>query len=153
LLKQGYQAELILVGPANSVLDDIIAAMPESRDKIRITGEVSYEQVSVELKKSSALVMFSFYENMPCAILEALCTGLPVIASQVGGIPELIQADNGILVQSGNEVELTLAMKDMILQYHKYDKDKISLDAAELYSYESIGKKINQVYDSVLENQ
>ncbi len=153
LLKQGYPAELVFVGPVNSGLNDIITAMSENQDKIRFTGEVSYEQVSVELKKSSALVMFSFYENMPCAILEALCTGLPVIASRVGGIPELIQKENGILVQSGNEEELTLAMKDMILQYHKYDKDKISQDATKMYSYESIGKKIREVYESVLENQ
>ncbi len=152
LLKQGFRAELVLVGPVNPELNDIIAHRPEMRDKIQFTGEVSYERVSIELKKSSALVMFSFYENMPCTILEALCTGLPVIASRVGGIPELIQKENGILVQAGNEDELTLAMKNIILHYHKYDKAKISRDAVEIYSYESISKKIRQVYESVLEN-
>jgi glycosyltransferase involved in cell wall biosynthesis len=153
LLNQGFRAELVLVGPVNSGLNDIVAALPEKRDKIQFTGEVSYERVSIELKKSSALVMFSFYENMPCAILEALCTGLPVIASRVGGIPELIQKENGILVEPGNEDELTLAMKDIILHYQKYDKDKISRDAVELYSYKSISKKIRQVYQSVLKSE
>jgi glycosyltransferase involved in cell wall biosynthesis len=152
LLKQGFRAELVFVGPVNPGLSDILAALPETRDKIQFTGEVSYERVSMELKKSSALVMFSFYENMPCTILEALCTGLPVIASRVGGIPELIQKENGILVQPGNEGELTSAMKNVILHYHQYDKEKISRDAVEFYSYESISKKIRQVYQSVLEN-
>ena len=118
--------------------------------KIRCTGELSYEQVGVELRKSSALVMFSFYENMPCVILEALCTGLPVIASRVGGITEVVGEDNGILINAGNENELLKAMKEMIAKYPSYKRDQISRKAAAQFSYETIGRTITQVYDEVL---
>ena len=91
LLKQDIPAELVFVGPLNPSLKEFIKESGLRPDKIHFTGEIPYEQVAVELRKSSSLIMFSFYENMPCAILEALCSGLPVIATRVGGIPEIIQ--------------------------------------------------------------
>jgi glycosyltransferase involved in cell wall biosynthesis len=95
------------------------------------------------------LVLFSFYENQPCVILESLCSGLPVIATRVGGIPELIQDDNGLLVDAGNEEQLLQAMKTMIQKEKNYDRKKISSLASARFSYEYVGKDICSVYDSV----
>jgi glycosyltransferase involved in cell wall biosynthesis len=94
--------------------------------------------------------MFSFYENMPCVVLEALCTGIPVIATTVGGIPEIIGKENGILINPGKERELLNAMKEMIRNYHLYDADFISRQATEQFSYEVVGKEISDIYQSVL---
>jgi glycosyltransferase involved in cell wall biosynthesis len=151
LLSQGVHADLVLVGPLNPALQEIIQSSRLPPEKIHCTGEIPYEQVGTELRKSSALVIFSFYENMPCVMLEALCTGIPVIATRVGGIPEVIQEDNGILINAGDENALLEAMKDMISSYHHYDKNKISQRAVGQFSYETIGKEIIRVYDSVLE--
>src|SRR6266700_2143529 len=105
LLIQNIPAELILVGPLNPSLIEFIKASGLGPGQLHCTGEIQYGQVAVELRKSSSLVMFSFYENMPCAILEALCRGIPVIATMVGGIPETIRKENGILINVGNETE------------------------------------------------
>ena len=153
LLKQNISAELELVGPVNPSLMEFIKATGLRPDQLHCAGEISYDQVSVELRKSSSLIMYSFYENMPCAILEALCSGLPVIATKVGGIPEIIREENGILINVGNETELLDAMKEMIRNYHLYDRRQISHAATEQFSYEVIGKKIVDIYSSVLENK
>jgi glycosyltransferase involved in cell wall biosynthesis len=153
LLKQHIPAELELVGPVSLALSEFIKASGLQPDQLHCTGEISYDQVAVELRKSSSLVMFSYYENMPCAILEALCTGLPVIATKVGGIPEIIRKENGILINVGKETELVNAMKEMIRNQHMYDRGQISRDAREQFSYEVIGKKIVDTYRSVLENK
>ena len=153
LLRQGIPAELELVGPLNPSLIEFIKASGLRPDQLHCTGEIPYDQVAVELRKSSSLVMFSFYENMPCAILEALCSGIPVIATKVGGIPEIISKENGILIKVGKETELLDAMKEMILNYHMYDRRKISHEAREQFSYEVIGKKIADAYHSVLEKK
>lgn len=150
LIKQGFQSELVLVGPMNDNLKNFIKSSVEARDKIHWTGEISYGEVAIELQKSSALLMFSIYENMPCVILEALCTGLPVIASRVGGIPEVIQKENGMLVESENEIQLLEAMKSMMQQYHLYDQVSISKQAAAQYSYEAVGKIIVRLYEEIL---
>ncbi|HCL82590.1 MAG TPA: hypothetical protein DIC22_01385 [Chitinophagaceae bacterium] len=150
LLKLGFQAELVMVGPLNTVLHDYASTVGVPPGKILFTGEIPYEQVGAELRKSFALVMFSEYENMPCVAIEALCTGIPVIATRVGGIPEIIQEENGILINPGNEKELLEAMIAMMRNHSFYDRVKISRQAAARFSYETIGKEIIQVYDSVL---
>jgi glycosyltransferase involved in cell wall biosynthesis len=153
LLKQKIPAELVLVGSVNPSLNEFIKASGLTQEQLYCTGEISYEQVAVELRKSSSLLLFSYYENMPCVILEALCTGIPVIATRVGGISEVIKEENGLLITAGNENELLDSMKEMIRNRHNYDKEKISLRAMEQFSYEIIGKKINTIYHSVLENK
>jgi glycosyltransferase involved in cell wall biosynthesis len=150
LIRQGFEADIVFVGPLNPLLNEILSISGLSPDKILFTGEIPYEQVGIELRKSSALVMFSYYENMPCVILEALCTGIPVIATKVGGVPEVIQADNGMLISSGDEKELLEAMKKMMLNHGSYDKDKISRRATAEFSYEAVGKEIVEVYNSIL---
>jgi glycosyltransferase involved in cell wall biosynthesis len=71
----------------------------------------------------------------------------------VGGVPEVIQADNGILINSGDEKELLEAMKKMMLNHVSYDKDKISRRATAEFSYETVGKEIVEVYNSVLDRK
>jgi len=153
LLKQNIPAELELVGPLSASLNKFIKESGLNPDQLYCTGEIQYPQVALELRKSSSLVMFSFYENMPCAILEALCSGLPVLATKVGGIPEVIRKENGILVNAGNENELLDAMKEMIRNYQSYDRKQISDDAKKQFSYEVIGKEIAELYHSVLTNK
>jgi glycosyltransferase involved in cell wall biosynthesis len=153
LLNDGFEAELLLVGPLNPSLEALIKASGMTSGKIRSTGEISYEQVGVELRTASALILFSFYENMPCVILESLCSGVPVIATRVGGIPEVIGDENGILIGPGDERELLEAMKTMILQHDRFNLQKISRQATEQFSYDTVGKKILRVYDEVLGNK
>jgi glycosyltransferase involved in cell wall biosynthesis len=149
LLKHGFDAELILVGPLPlSLKEFILREVPDPRSVI-CKGEISYQQVSMEMKEASALVLFSNYENLPCVILESLCTGLPVIATRVGGVPELIQNHNGLLVDAGNERQLLDAMKTIIQNESHYDRVSISQSAVSRYSYEKVGKDICQVYETM----
>jgi glycosyltransferase involved in cell wall biosynthesis len=153
LQKSGFHAEIVLVGPANPELMKIIDATGLYRNRIHSTGELPYAQVATELKKSNALVMFSSYENLPCVILEALCAGVPVISSRVGGVPEIINHENGIMVDTGNEDQLLDAMKMIIKEYKVYNTSLISKKAVLKFSYESVAKQIIEVYDSVLNNR
>ena len=153
LLEQGIIAELVLVGPGNPVLNEFIRSSGLTTRQLLCTGEISYERVGIELRKSSSLVMFSFYENMPCVILEALCSGIPVIATRVGGIPEVINANNGILIKTGNESELLEAMKKMIQNHSGYDREKISRQSKEQFSYQVVGQKIIDIYNSLPESK
>jgi glycosyltransferase involved in cell wall biosynthesis len=150
LRKMGHDAELLLVGPLNEGLKKMIQNTVLPENSIRCTGEISYKQVGIELRNSSALILFSLYENMPCVILESLCSGIPVIASRVGGIPEVIGKENGILVNAGDEKELLEAMCLMMVKAQFFDMEKISQQAAACFSYEAVGKEILAVYDKVL---
>jgi glycosyltransferase involved in cell wall biosynthesis len=75
--------------------------------------EMPYYQVATEIHKADAGVLFSFSESQSCVVLEWLCAGLPVIASKVGGVTELITNENGILVESNNTAQLAMAMNEI----------------------------------------
>lgn len=73
------------------------------------------KDVAAYLQKADALVMPSFTEGQPLALIEACCMGIPVIASRVGGIPELIQdGENGYLFEAGNAADLAKQIQKLI---------------------------------------
>ena len=112
-------------------------------------GEISYRQVAMEMQQASAFVMFSRHENFPCVMVEALCCGLPVIGTSVGGVAEAINENNGIIVLSENEDELLSAMNTMMNEYQKYNREKIAFDAQQKYSYSAIGKQFFDLYREI----
>lgn len=146
----GYESELIMIG---GVSDNLLEQAEQSgalNKYIFFKKEIPYVQVASEMQQASALVLFSRFENLPCVILEALCCGLPVVSSDVGGIKEVINDSNGILVQSENEVELINAMKKMLDKRHHFNHEKISKDASSKFNYSVVGKQIVDVYESAL---
>ncbi|HYM92826.1 MAG TPA: glycosyltransferase, partial [Chitinophagaceae bacterium] len=81
--------ECMMYGLKDNTLIEL-AKKYELEKNINFTGEIIYKKVAELVRAGSAFVSFSNYENQPCTILEALCCGLPVIATKVGGIPEII---------------------------------------------------------------
>jgi len=77
--------------------------------------DLLWEDAMIELKKSSLLVVPSRMESLPTNIKEAFYFKIPVIATDVGGIPELIINNySGILVPSGNDAKLVTAINDIL---------------------------------------
>ena len=77
--------------------------------------DLSWEDAMMELKKSSLLVVPSRMESLPTNIKEAFYFKIPVVATNVGGIPELITDNHsGILVPSGDDVKLVTAINDVL---------------------------------------
>lgn len=145
LRKSPVEWNCIIYGPVDPVIVKMISTFGLSNYVICL-GEVSYTEVASILRSSSAFISFSNFENQPCSILEALCCGLPVIATNVGGVPELISESNGLLVQAGNESELLQAMGKMISTNKSYNREEIARQAKEKYSYESVGKMLLAIY-------
>ena len=121
-------------------------ALPEGL--LEWTGELTPEQVSEEFDKANAFVLPSNYENAPVVLSESLAKGVPIISTRVGGIPEMVNADNGILVAPGNNEELAEAMDRMLDHYQEYDREAIR-KAGKQYSYANVGAELKQIYETV----
>ncbi len=146
LRNRGYDFELIMAGNSVEKLQQLAAEQGLLDTVVFFRDAVPYHQVAEEMQKASAFVLFSRFENLPCVILEALCCGLPVISSRVGGIDEVIDASNGILVESENTGQLADAMQQVMDNTHNYDRRQISRAAMEKFSYETVGRQIADQY-------
>jgi len=80
-----------------------------------LTGRVEPEKVPLLLQGSDFLVLPSHSEGMPQAVLEAMNCGLPVIATNVGGVPEaVVDGETGLLVEARDVEGLRNAIERMI---------------------------------------
>ena len=81
-------------------------------DQVEFTGYRT--DVKAQLEQADAFVLPSLNENLPLALLEAMATGLPCIAANVGGIPEALDGGCGVLVTPGDVRSLLGAMGRLI---------------------------------------
>ena len=96
-----------------SVLDMI--KMNNLSDSIKISGELSPENLASAYMKADILVHPASWEAFGMSILDGMWYGLPVIASDIAAIPELVRhGENGILTPPGNAEELADAMNKLI---------------------------------------
>lgn len=125
---------------------DIQFPWETNRPWLQRVATVPHHEVALRMQEADALVMFSRDENFPCVIVEALCSGIPVITSNAGGSAEAITADNGIWVPVGDEEALLSALNSMLEHADTYQGASISFEAATRYSYPVIGSAFIQLY-------
>lgn len=103
---------LIGDGPMRPALEQMIDTLGIGQ-QVRLTGWLDQDAIRSELDKAHVMVMPSFAEGLPVAIMEAMAAGRPVIASGIAGIPELVQHGmSGWLVPPGDALALAGAMTD-----------------------------------------
>lgn len=93
-------------GPYEQKVLELKASL--SCKNVHLTGHLGKQELAAEIRKSIAVVLPSIcYENCPYSLLEAFAYGKPVIATRIGGIPEMVtQGENGLLIEPGDWVEL-----------------------------------------------
>jgi glycosyltransferase involved in cell wall biosynthesis len=113
LVAQGIEFELVLAGDGELRPElEAEIARHELADKIRITGWISGKRVREEILSARALVLSSFGEGLPVVLMEAMVLRRPVIATLIGGIPELVRpGEDGWLVPAGDAAALADATK------------------------------------------
>jgi glycosyltransferase involved in cell wall biosynthesis len=100
----GAEFQMIFVGdgPLRPILEAEVKRL-NLMDRVEFAGWRSNAEVREYLRTSRGLVMPSFAENLPVAMMEALAMGRPVIGTYIAGVPELVESGvNGWLVPAGN---------------------------------------------------
>ena len=102
--QQHSDMELLMVGSADHDLQ--AWAQQQGLDSgVEWGGVMSHERLAQVLNKGLALLLFSEAENAPCVISEALCSGLPVVSSDVGGIADMMESPADALLVAPSDVE------------------------------------------------
>ena len=119
---------------------------------VKYIGWVSGEEKQRQLNEADIYLLPSFNEGLPISILEAMSYSLPILSTTVGGIPEIIDNSNGILIEPGNEEQLWKAIEYFV------NAEEIILDIMGQASKEKIKqhlpvevrKKLNELYQNLI---
>lgn len=151
LQEQGLDFDIVIAGGSGAELDNARKLAEQLKIKnINFTGNLPPEKVSELMQASSALVLFSNYEGMPVVVLEAMSSGLPVIASNVGQLPQIIKNEFGVLVERGKEEQMTEALKKLLSAQYHFNSAAMHDFVIKHASYEAVGKQMNDYYKEVI---
>ena len=109
-LAAGVELRVAGTGPMEAEL----RALPGA-DRIDWLGFLNGEALASQIRGARALVLPSeWYENAPMSVLEAYASGVPVVGSRIGGIPELITEDTGWVFPPGDVDALAAVLKRVV---------------------------------------
>ncbi len=137
-----FSITLNIVGEG-SLLDPILRNTEKYHFTITHHGYLSKPQIAALLQHTDLFLHCSFGETFSIVIAEALSCGVPVVASEVAAIPELVSNENGVLC-SNDLANWVAAIRLAIGK--DYDRKKIGAEASKRFSGESVAKQFIQLY-------
>jgi glycosyltransferase involved in cell wall biosynthesis len=151
LLKEKYpKASLTMVGPEkDGALESSKLLAQELQLEVHFTGLLSKKQWVERSKDHSIFINTTHFDNLPVSLIEAMALGLPVVSTDVGGIPYLIQHNvHGKLVPDADVVEMVENIHHLI--QHPKDVLTIITKARERslnYSWKEVSQRWNSLLD------
>ena len=153
LVEKGVDAELRIAGEASD--SDYFNRLQETiekegvKDKVVLLGRLNQQQIQQELQNTALFVLPSYQENAPMAIAEAMAVGIPVVSSNVCGMPYMIEEGRtGYLVDPDDIPGLADKMAKLLLDdegrremgkeckeeaYRRYHPDSVARKTVDLY--------------------
>jgi len=119
-------------------------------DCVIFHGKKTSAEVAEAYQQADFFVLFSNFENLPCVIVEAFASGVPVISTSVGGIAEILSPERGILIPQGDEDALLQGMIQMLDHSSEYDHQAIRDYAIKTFAAQNIGQQIFEAYKKVV---
>jgi len=156
VVKRFKNAKFIISGKGQSDEMRKLTAYAEKigvKDNIVFTGYYPDKKLPKLYQAADVFAFSTFYEHHPFAVLEALSTGLPVVATSVGGIPETIEnGKNGFLVEPFSPAQF--ADKILYLLEHPAEASEMGVLARktvlERFDWRIVVKDVLKVYDEAL---
>ena len=119
-------------------------------DCVIFHGKKTSAEVAEAYQQADFFVLFSNFENLPCVIVEAFASGVPVLSTSVGGIAEILSPERGILIPQGDEDALLQGMIQMLDHSSEYDHQAIRDYAIKTFAAQNIGQQIIEAYKKVV---
>jgi glycosyltransferase involved in cell wall biosynthesis len=150
LAQQGHDLALDVVGdgPERERYERLALDLDVDK-RVSFHGSLSKPEVARLMADSSLFVLASRYDNNPVALIEAMASGLPVVATAVGGVPELVDADTGRLAAPCDADSLATEIAAALDNLDGYDSAAIARRAAERFGRDAIGRQLAEVYEAV----
>ncbi|EKE25801.1 MAG: glycosyl transferase group 1 protein [uncultured bacterium] len=143
---------LIIVGDGNEKqsLEDLVLSL-DLRDKVEFAGAIPHEKVFEYYQKADAFVLPSLNEGMSNVMLEALASGLPLVATDTGGTRELLSDEvNGFIVRMRDADDLEEKIEKLIIKPDLQQKmGQESRNLAEKLSWSNVAAEYEDLYQKI----
>jgi len=118
------------------------------------TGLKEQNELVKEIQIADFMVLSSNYETLGTVVIECLSCGIPVVATNVGIVPEVINETNGIIIPAGDDKALEDAISRMLVHCNSYDPQAIRNTVLAKFDNKSIAKQLLEIYQkSIKPNQ
>ena len=148
-VKDDAKLYIIGDGPEKERLNSLISAL-QLNDKVELLGRLKRSEINKVYQTSHVFVLPSQSETFGVSYIEAMYTGLPVIATRCGGPESFVNESNGILVPVNDVEALAEAMRKMRQNYSDYNTRQVSEECIGQFSPEVIAGEIIKVYSVIL---
>jgi teichuronic acid biosynthesis glycosyltransferase TuaC len=147
LVADGLDASLVVVGdgPLRPQLAATAARMGIA-GRVQFSGGLPPERVPLVLTEADIYVQPSLREGFGLALVEAMATGLPVVATRSGGPEETVGHGDGVLVHAGDADALASGLREAVDRLTTFDRVAIADRVRSLYARGPIGVRLADVY-------
>ena len=119
-------------------------------DCVIFHGKKTSAEVAQAYQQADFFVLFSNFENLPCVIVEAFASGVPVLSTSVGGIAEILSPERGILIPQGDEDALLQGMNQLLDHCQEYNRAAIRDYAIKTFAAQNIGQQMFEEYKKIV---
>ena len=144
-LESGETLDIVGDGELRDLLERQAAVLGVS-ERVRFLGPRPKEEVAELMREADLFVLPSLHENLPVVLVEAQASGLPAVATRVGGVAELVDEDAGRLVEAGDPAALAEAIAGVLGARDRFDASALARRAAERYGYDAIAARWTAIY-------
>lgn len=145
--ENSINTRLIIIGsgPEFEALNQLVKEN-NMEDYVEFRGMLTRKEIFEIYKRADAFVLASRNETFGVVYIEAMCAGLPVIATRCGGPEDFVNDDTGIVINSDDEMALYEAMIQIIREKDVYISENISNYAKEMFSASHIANQLTEIY-------
>ncbi|CAO3634077.1 unnamed protein product [Cunninghamella blakesleeana] len=124
------------------------------QDRVILLGSIKHHQVRSVLIQGNIFLNTSLTEAFCIAIVEAACSGLLVVSTKVGGVPEVLP-NHMINYAMPEEDDLIIAISKAlhVIRYKKVDPSKFYDELKDMYSWSNVTERTEKVYDLISQTQ
>jgi glycosyltransferase involved in cell wall biosynthesis len=115
-------------------------------DLVCFHGRKEKAEVADAMRRADAFVLSSLWENLPCVVLEAMSVGLPIVATRVGGVPEVLAPEQGLMVEPGSSSAIADGVEQVLSRLGSYDREALRAKAITGFGYDAIARRWAKVY-------
>lgn len=148
-IRTDFELEVIGNGADYNEIVSMTDNMGLTNQFVFFRGEKTSNEVAEAIFNSDFMIIFSNYETAGIVITESLALGKPVLSTRVGIAPDFIDEQTGIIIEIGDETAFLNKLNYMLDNISSFDNSYIMNRFKNRFTYESVGKKITTIYESI----